>query len=209
MVRRMIDKKTIIKKLKALSFRQRAVLFFIFLLSIAGLYGFFVLTSTMTQVATTNYEIGQLEKSILLFQGRIANLPKLQQDLAARNQEMKYAEALLLEDSKALEMLLSSLEQLGKDEGVDFDFFQPGAETTHGFYAEQIIQLKIGGTFHHVLAYLDRLTRINRLLGIQNITLSPVSDFSPTQKYLSVNLVLHIYRALNDAESEKGQVDTP
>ena len=55
-------------------------------------------------------------------------------------------------------------------------------------------------TFHRLLTYFDRLSRLDRLVTIQDVTFSPVSDLSPTEKYLNVNLVLQVYRALTEAE---------
>jgi len=50
------------------------------------------------------------------------------------------------------------------------------------------------------VTYFDRLSRLDRLVSIQNVTFSPVSDFSPTEKYLNTSLTLQVYRALTEAE---------
>jgi type IV pilus assembly protein PilO len=130
----------------------------------------------------------------------VAKLPELERSLALRQKELYYAKTLLPEDSRALEMLLASFERLGRDENVEFILFQPGAEQIQEFYATRTVQLQISGTFHRLVTYFDRLTRLDRLVTIQNITFSPVSDFSPTEKYLNTSLVLQVYRALTDAE---------
>lgn len=109
----------------------------------------------------------------------MAKLPELERSLALRQKELYYAKTLLPEDSRALEMLLASFERLGRDENVEFILFQPGAEQIQEFYATRTVQLQISGTFHRLVTYFDRLTRLDRLVTIQNITFSPVSDFSP------------------------------
>jgi len=97
-------------------------------------------------------------------------------------------------------MLLSSFEKLGRDENVEFILFQPGAEQINDFYATRSVQLQISGTFHRLVTYFDRLSRLDRLVTIQDIKFTPVSDFSPTEKYLNTSLVLQVYRALTEAE---------
>ena len=165
-----------------------------------GAYWYFILDDKLIQIAKAQQSIEQLDKDIALYRAQVAKLPELERSLSLRQKELYYAKTLLPEDSRALEMLLSSFEKLGRDENVEFILFQPGAEQIQEFYATRTVQLQISGTFHRLVTYFDRLTRLDRLVTIQNITFSPVSDFSPTEKYLNTSLVLQVYRALTDAE---------
>jgi type IV pilus assembly protein PilO len=174
------------------------------LLGLAGLvygaYWYFILDDTLVKITKAQQEIETLDKDIALYRAQVAKLPELERSLATRNKELYYAKTLLPEDSRALEMLLSSFEKLGRDENVEFILFQPGAEQIQEFYATRTVQLQISGTFHRHVTYFDRLARLDRLVTIQNVTFSPVSDFSPTEKYLNTTLVLQVYRALTEAE---------
>ncbi|MDO4767961.1 MAG: type 4a pilus biogenesis protein PilO, partial [Pseudomonadota bacterium] len=142
----------------------------------------------------------KLDQDIERYKALVAKLPELEQNLSAQKKELYYAMTLLPEDARALESLLASFEKLGRDEHVEFVLFQPGPEQQADFYATRTVQLQISGTFHRLLTYFDRLSRLDRLVTIQDVTFSPVSDLSPTEKYLNVNLVLQVYRALTEAE---------
>lgn len=195
-----MDKTTVSKKFAELSSVKLLLILLGLGAVIYGAYWYFILDDRLIQITRARQNIEQLDKDIALFRAQVAKLPELERSLAAREKELYYAKTLLPEDSRALEMLLASFEKLGRDENVEFILFQPGAEQVQEFYATRTVQLQISGTFHRLVTYFDRLTRLDRLVTIQNVTFSPVSDFSPTEKYLNTSLVLQVYRALTDAE---------
>jgi len=195
-----MDKTSVSKKFAELSSVKLLLILLGLGAAIYGAYWYFILDDKLIQITKAQQSIEQLDKDIALYRAQVAKLPELERNLAAREKELYYAKTLLPEDSRALEMLLSSFEKLGRDENVEFILFQPGAEQIQEFYATRTVQLQISGTFHRLVTYFDRLTRLDRLVTIQNVTFSPVSDFSPTEKYLNTSLVLQVYRALTDAE---------
>lgn len=195
-----MDKTSISKKFAELSSVKLLLILIGLGVVLFGAYWYFILDGKLVQIAKAQQSIEQLDKDIALYRAQVAKLPELERSLSLRQKELYYAKTLLPEDSRALEMLLASFERLGRDENVEFILFQPGAEQVQEFYATRTVQLQISGTFHRLVTYFDRLTRLDRLVTIQNITFSPVSDFSPTEKYLNTSLVLQVYRALTDAE---------
>lgn len=195
-----MDKTSVSKKFAELSAAKLLLILLALGAALYGAYWYFILDGKLIQIAKAQQNIEQLDKDIALYRAQVAKLPELERSLSLRQKELYYAKTLLPEDSRALEMLLSSFEKLGRDENVEFILFQPGAEQIQEFYATRTVQLQISGTFHRLVTYFDRLTRLDRLVTIQNITFSPVSDFSPTEKYLNTSLVLQVYRALTDAE---------
>ena len=195
-----MDKSSVSKKIAELSPLQLALIVLGLAVSVYGLYWYFILDEKLIQITKAEQTVAQLEKDIALYRTQVANLPELERNLSLRKKELYYAKTLLPEDSRALEMLLSSFEKLGRDENVEFILFQPGAEQIQDFYATRTVQLQISGTFHRLVTYFDRLSRLDRLVSIQDINFTPVSDFSPTEKYLNTSLVLQVYRALTEAE---------
>ncbi len=195
-----MDKSSVSKKIAELSPLQLALIVLGLAVSVYGLYWYFILDEKLSQITKAEQTVAQLEKDIAIYRTQVANLPELERNLSLRKKELYYAKTLLPEDSRALEMLLSSFEKLGRDENVEFILFQPGAEQIQDFYATRTVQLQISGTFHRLVTYFDRLSRLDRLVTIQDINFTPVSDFSPTEKYLNTSLVLQVYRALTEAE---------
>lgn len=199
MVRQM-DKSSAVKRFGELSTLHKLLILLGVAVVIYGMYWYFFLDEKLIKITKANQEVVKLDQDIARLRAQVANLPELERSLDMRKKELYYAKTLLPEDARALELLLASFERLGRDENVEFILFQPGPENVQEFYATRSVQLQISGTFHRLVTYFDRLSRLDRLVTIQNITFSPVSDFSPTEKYLNVSLVLQVYRALTEAE---------
>jgi len=195
-----MDSKQIIKKFSDLSGLHKVLIYFAIALLACGSYWYFILDDKFIQINKLVQNDAQLDKEIALFRTQVAKLPEIEQQLSQAKKELYYAKTLLPEDAQALENLLSSFEKLGRNENVEFLLFQPGAETKTDFYATRSVQIQLSGTFHKLVTYFDALSRLDRLVSIQSIVFSPVSDFSPTEKYLNTNLVLQVYRSLTEEE---------
>ncbi|GAB1410203.1 hypothetical protein MASR1M90_13570 [Desulfovibrionales bacterium] len=195
-----MDSKEIFTRFAHLSVLHKTLVYLALIFVACGAYWYFVLDDNLIKITRMGTEIEQLDKDIALFQARVANAHNIEEELNRAKKEMYFATTLLPEDAQALENLLASFEKLGRDENVEFIFFQPGAEQKFDFYATRTVSLQISGTFHRLMTYFDRLSRLNRLVSIQSVTFAPVSDFSPTEKYLNANLSLLVYRSLTEAE---------
>ncbi len=195
-----MDSKQIIKKFSDLSGLHKVLIYFAIALLACGSYWYFILDDKFIQINKLVQNDAQLDKEIALFRTQVAKLPEIEQQLSQAKKELYYAKTLLPEDAQALENLLSSFEKLGRNENVEFLLFQPGAETKTDFYATRSVQIQLSGTFHKLVTYFDALSRLDRLVSIQSIVFSPVSDFSPTEKYLNTNLALQVFRSLTEAE---------
>lgn len=195
-----MDSKELFTQFSHLSVLHKILIYFAVIFVTCGAYWYFVLDDNLIRITKMGTEIEQLDKDITIFQTRLANAHNIEEELNRAKKEMYFATTLLPEDAQALENLLASFEKLGRDENVEFISFQPGAEQKLDFYATRTVSLQISGTFHRLMTYFDRLSRLNRLVSIQSVTFAPVSDFSPTEKYLNANLSLQVYRSLTEAE---------
>lgn len=202
-----MDSKLIIKKFSDLSGIHKAIIYFLVAMLMCGSYWYFILDDNLVQINKLTQEVAQLDKDIALFRTRVAKLPDLEKQLALAKKELYYARTLLPEDAQELENLLASFEKIGRNGNVEFILFQPGAEVKYDFYATRSVQLQISGTFHKLVTYFDALSRLDRLVSIQSIAFSPVSDFSPTEKYLNTNLMLQVYRSLTEAEIKSNEAE--
>lgn len=196
----MDKKQSILKKFSDLPSSRKLLLFLVIACLSIGGYWYFILDEKLTTITKLTQSADDLAQDIERHRLQVAKLPELEQRLNLQKKELYYAMTLLPEDARALESLLASFERLGRDEHVEFILFQPGPENMAEFYATRSVQVQISGTFHRLLTYFDRLSRLERLVTIQDVTFSPTSDFSPTEKYLKVDLVLQVYRALTEAE---------
>lgn len=195
-----MDKKGIFLKFSALSLLQKVLFYAVFTICTCALYWYFVLDDRLVQIEKLTQSVAKLDSEIAGYRNQVAKLPDLEKRLATAEKELYYAKTLLPEDAQQLENLLASFEKLGRNGNVEFILFQPGVEKKLDFYATRSVQLQISGTFHKLVGYFDALSRLDRLVSIQSVGFTPVSDFSPTEKYLKSDIVLQVYRSLTEAE---------
>jgi type IV pilus assembly protein PilO len=67
---------------------------------------------------------------------------------------------------------LTSISQSGQDTGVEFALFEPKAEVAKEFYAEIPVEMEISGGFHSMVMFFDKVTSLNRIVNIRNISMT-------------------------------------
>jgi type IV pilus assembly protein PilO len=96
------------------------------------------------------------------------DLPKYQKELELAQSEFE-STSVLLPKSQEIPNLLRNISDLGKGAGLDFLSFVPGPETPKDFYAEIPIDIKIKGPYHNLGAFLDTVSKLERIVTVNNI----------------------------------------
>jgi type IV pilus assembly protein PilO len=108
---------------------------------------------------------------------------------------------LLPKDTQALERLLASFEMLAQEMGVGFMSFTPGRETVGELYASRNVSLRLRGSFHNLMRFFDKLSRLDRLVQLQSLRLQPAGEQSGRQgALLGADSTLVVFRALTPEE---------
>ncbi|MEW6672575.1 MAG: type 4a pilus biogenesis protein PilO [Thermodesulfobacteriota bacterium] len=95
---------------------------------------------------------------------------------AWRNKE-KQAEANFsiakraLPQTKEIPSLLASISESGQVSGLEFLLFKPQNERAKQFYAEIPVSINVTGRYHDLAAFFDKVSRLPRLVNIDNIIL--------------------------------------
>ncbi|MFO7727193.1 MAG: type 4a pilus biogenesis protein PilO [Desulfonatronovibrio sp.] len=197
-----INKQEILSSIEKLTRIQKILLQFLILAVICGASWYFYLDPAWEKIARLKEDARSLEEDITQFSIQAAKLPEMEEKLEDIQRELILANALLPKDAHALERLLASFEQLGNEKGVRFLLFQPGSEEVHQHYATRTVQLRLQGNFHHLMSYFDELSRLDRLVSLQSLRLSPLSGQQQNNVTLSAESVLLVYRSLSQAELE-------
>lgn len=113
------------------------------------------------QVKNSNEELKKVRKAA-------RDLPKYQKELELTQSEFE-STSVLLPKSQEIPNLLRNISDLGKGAGLDFLSFVPGPETPKDFYAEIPIDIKIKGPYHNLGAFLDTVSKLKRIVTVNNI----------------------------------------
>ena len=188
------------KILELPKFQKIAILAVVIILA-AALYYSFLHVPLGDQIAklADSVEIAKNEK--LTKSKKAASLPRLRQDLARLDLELKKAVAQL-PDRKEVADLLSSITAKAQSAGLDVLVFRPRAETLQEHYAEVPVDITVKGNYHDMIDFFDNVRRLDRLINIDNIGFK-----NPTvngdRVFVETTTVATAYRFLNEAERKK------
>ena len=188
------------KILELPKFQKIAILVVVVILA-SALYYSFLHVPLGDQIAklADSVEIAKSEK--LTKSQKAASLPRLRQDLARLDLELKKAVAQL-PDRKEVADLLSGITAKAQNAGLDVLVFRPRAETLQEHYAEVPVDITVRGNYHEMVDFFDNVGRLDRLINIDNIGFK-----NPTvngeRVLVETTTVATAYRFLNEAERKK------
>ena len=191
----------LIDKILELPKLQKIAVLVVVIILAAALYYSFLHVPLCDQIATLadSVEIAKNEK--LTKSKNAASLPRLRQDLARLDLELKKAVAQL-PDRKEVADLLSSITAKAQSAGLDVLVFRPRAETLQEHYAEVPVDITVKGNYHDMIDFFDNVRRLDRLINIDNIGFK-----NPTvngdRVFVETTTVATAYRFLNEAERKK------
>ena len=162
-----------------------------------------------------NKEISKLDKENIYLQGEIQKVEAIANKLGEHKAERAAVElqlkaaAMLLPKQQEIPSLLTNISEQGTNSGLEFISFQPKAESKQVFYAVIPVAISVFGTYHKIGSFLDKLTKLNRIVSVNNIALSGPQVIGK-ETMLTATLELVTYRFLSAAEQESvGTKPTP
>jgi type IV pilus assembly protein PilO len=147
-------------------------------------------------------KIDGLEKQVQTSAEELKKVRKAASNLAQHEQELQKAKeafeltSVLLPKSQEIPDLLRNISDLGKHSGLDFLSFVPGAEVPKDFYAEIPIDIKIRGPYHNLGLFLDKVSKLERIVTVNNIRTEKV-DQEGNEILLTSSCRLLTYRFTN------------
>lgn len=109
-----------------------------------------------------------------------------------------------LPDRSQMDGLLTDINQVGLERGLEFELFKPGQEVIADFYAEMPISIKVTGNYHDLGAFAGDIARLPRIVTLNDIVISSPGKDSKDGR-LVIEAVARTYRYLdaNEIASKK------
>jgi len=146
------------------------------------------IASLAQKTTTANQELARVRKET-------QDLPRLKKELEEVRVQFETT-SVLLPKSQEIPNLLRNISDLGRNSGLDFISFTPGQESPKDFYAEIPIDIKIRGPYHNLGLFLDKVSKLERIVTVNNIKTEKV-DFDKNEILLSSSCKLITYRFTN------------
>jgi type IV pilus assembly protein PilO len=168
------------EKLGELSPPQRILLFVITLALLGGGFYFLKYKDQAANIRRLQTSVSEQEKKLVALKQAAVEVDKLKLELAESEEKLKQVLSFL-PDQKEIPGLLDNISQLGAEVGLENILFQPQPEQPREFHAAIPIRLDIVGTYHELGVFLDRLSKLNRILKVENLNLTKQKDGSDLQ----------------------------
>jgi type IV pilus assembly protein PilO len=111
-----------------------------------------------------------------------------------------------LPNEREIPDLLKGISNLGKQVGLEVRSFQPLPERTREYVAEVPVALEVEGSFHEVAMFFDRLSKMNRIVYVQDVKMTTPED-TGGKVVLSVTGTAVTFRFLTVTGEEAQQTD--
>jgi type IV pilus assembly protein PilO len=128
-----------------------------------------------------------------------ANRPKLEAEIKVLEKQLDAVLVKLPED-KDIPKLLTQVNTLGLQAGLEFLLFRPVTSVKKGFYAEVPIDIRIEGDYHALGAFLDRVSKLERIVNVADLRIGPLS----AEKQQSNRTISADFKATTFTFLEKG-----
>ena len=142
--------------------------------AVVALYAYFLIMPLLEEKGRSEDRLRKVQSDLEQKQLIAANRPKLEAEIKGLEKELD--EALVrLPEEKDIPRLLTQINTLGQQNGLEFLLFRPGAPVKKGFYAEVPIDIRVEGQFHSLGGFLDRVSKLERIVTVSDIKISPLS----------------------------------
>jgi type IV pilus assembly protein PilO len=189
------------EKLTGLPTAQKVLLFLGTFVLLGAAFYFLKYQDQLAHIQKLKAGVKEQEQKLTSLKAAAAKLEVLEKELEQAEEELAVL-MTLLPDQKEIPGLLENVSRLGAKVGLENILFQPQPEIPQEFYATIPIRLDLLGTFNDVGVFLDNVSKLNRILKVQSITLVRPKDKAGL---LQVGCTIVTYRFLEKPpEPKKG-----
>lgn len=177
--------------------RTRMIGFGIFLLVIIGLFIYFVHIPKTTQIAQLEKDIGGLQIKINANDEKIRKLDDLRKEVKALEEKLRLLTEQLPPGSE-VSGLLRQIQNLVSQSGLSLKVWRPNQRKIHatGLYEEIPISIDLTGAYHDVGIFLDRVSKLTRIVNVLNIRMGSATMNKAGQMNIKVSCTALTFAAV-------------
>ena len=168
-----------------------------------ALFYFLYFSPKSTEIVGLENGVAQLQQELVTIKAQAAKLGEQKALMAEIEQKFKEA-ALVMPDTKEIPSLLSNISSQGSGAGLDIMTFVPGSEAAKQFYAEIPVGLTVTGTYHNVGYFLDRVSKLPRIVNVNKVSLSS-PKLTDGEMLINAKLDLVTYKFIEPTNAATGK----
>lgn len=154
--------------------RQRYLLLGVIGIGIVAAYVYLLMLPLWESKGKLETDLQKLQTDLNQKRMIAANRPKLEEEIKGLENQLDAA-LVKLPEEKEIPKLLTQVNTLGQQSGLEFLLFRPAAPVKKGFYAEVPIEIRVEGEYHTLGTFLDRVSKLERIVNVADLRISPLS----------------------------------
>jgi type IV pilus assembly protein PilO len=119
-------------------------------------------------------KLTELQKQIRALEATANKLPEFQREVQALEARLETLKRILPPE-KEMPDLMRRIQYLAAQSSLNITKFNPAAVAQKEFYQEVPVNLDLQGTYHNLGAFLDRVSRMSRLVNVGNVKIKAQS----------------------------------
>lgn len=177
----------------------KAVVLGFILLFLVGAGYWFMWQPAIEELDQAKAKEVQLRETFLAKKREAVNLPAYKQQMI--DIERTFGSLLRqLPNKSQMDGLLTDINQVGLERGLEFELFKPGQERVSEFYAEMPISIKVTGGYYELGAFATGISKLSRIVTLNDLKITPIPAKDGKDGLLSVEAVAKTFRYLDAAE---------
>lgn len=195
------QKPSLLEKIEKIKMPIRILILVGTLVILGGAFTYLVYLPKTDEIEKTELKSQQLSRQLVTVRRTAADRDQFEERFELV--KAQFEDALkILPDSKEIPSLLTNVTRLGNEAGLRFLLFNPQAERTRDFYKEIPVSIRVEGTYHDVAMFFDAVGRMDRIVNILDVSMSPAQALSTT---LITNCQAVTYQFIPESEIQAQQ----
>lgn len=155
----------------------------------------------LEQMASLKGQIDKLNKQIAEQKKAKETKTTLAAQIKALDEELKVLSAKLPEE-KEIPDLLSSVNETGRLNGLEFALFKQGKPVRKEYYSEIPVEIQVNGGFHQILQFLSKVGSMDRIIHVSKLKMS---GYKPATGTVLASLQATTYKYESEPMPKKEQ----
>jgi type IV pilus assembly protein PilO len=196
-----LDLHDLIERLGKLPRAQRLGVIALAYVALAAAFWFGLYSRGQQSIATLQAQRNELESKKAVVEKRAQDKEAFERELEDLTLQLRQA-LRQLPDDREIPDLLSRISTIARRIGLEIHRFLPQDEVVHEYHAEVPVELELRGSYHEVAMFFDRLSKLSRIVYVQDIQMKEPTEASG-KVLVSVTGRLTTFRFLSEQERQE------
>jgi type IV pilus assembly protein PilO len=149
---------------------QKALILVGFIIVLGAVWYFLLVSPVESEISKLRGEMNKIKEEIQVQEKAKKEKTNLQAQIKELEKELQVLRSKLPEE-KEIPTLLSTVNEIGRLNGLEFLLFKQDNAVRRDYYSEIPVQVQVTGPYHQVALFLNRVATLDRIIQISKLRL--------------------------------------